>query len=165
MNQEQTDRLDALKSMAAISRCYHDSSRETLKGHGLCKTCKEAREEVSWEIEAIENLAALVEWTDKTEEDINLTEVFILADRIHQWIAANQSHTEFNYLSLVCVSGQRTDEKWAASFDSMACDCEWYESIEKYPLSARGACPEEAVFKAASKAREAIKKIESKNFR
>jgi hypothetical protein len=101
-----------------------------------------------------------IKWTGKTDEDVNLCDVFILADRIHQWIAENQAHTEMNYLSLVCTSGVRTDEKWAASFDSMACDAEWFESIENLSFAAYGACPEEAMYRAALKAKNYIEDLD-----
>lgn len=100
-----------------------------------------------------------IQWTDKTDENINLVEVFILADRIHQWIADNPDYTKLNYLTLVCTGGREDAERWVASFDSNLIDGEWFEYPEIYPFASRAPCVEEAIFSAALKVKNFVDKL------
>jgi hypothetical protein len=87
-----------------------------------------------------------------------LDEAFAQAEKVHRWISREADEgddSDYQYLSLDCLSAfaGRDGARWAASFDFVGDDSEWFEKtrIKNYPTGTRAATPEDAIFGAVEK--------------
>ena len=78
---------------------------------------------------------------------MTLEEAFELANKVHELADIS---LKFTYLTLVCT-GLYDEERWAATFDFVDDDPDWYEGVEGYKFSARADTPQEAIEKACRK--------------
>lgn len=86
-----------------------------------------------------------------SDDRLNMLEVFPLVQMLHEHIE-DCGLRGVQHLRLEGL-GAYGENRWAASFDSIIDDDEWYEDdrIEEYPYSARAFDPLQAIQQAASK--------------